>query len=84
MIIILHVLTALTSLIYSSITMTMPSRAKLRTAYGLTAATIATGTYLTIMNPTKLLEICSMGLIYTAATSLVLVSARKKLANELD
>ena len=80
MILPLHIIIALLSLISATVLFFLPSRTKLQTTYGLVAATILSGSYLTWLKPVHLTATCVTGLIYLGAISFAIVSARHKLA----
>lgn len=80
MIIILHVVIALTSMLVGAVLYTHPVRALFRAQYLLVAATIGSGSYLVISSGTHLLESCVMGLAYLAVVTYGLVLARRKVS----
>ncbi len=80
MILPLHILIALSSVIYSTYTFASPTRARLNVSYLLIALTVITGTYLTIMHPAHLTETCITGIIYISIVSAFTGSAAYKLA----
>lgn len=82
MIILTHVLIALTSLAFSGLTYFVPSRLKLRVSYGLIAATLMSGTYLVVSMNSPLISACTSGLIYLAVVVTATVAASRKLAIE--
>jgi hypothetical protein len=53
---------------------------KLRVAYGLVGATLASGFYLVWSEPAHMIEACTVGLFYIGVVSLGIVAARSKLA----
>ncbi len=66
MILLLHIITALTSLALTSYTLIRPSKLKLNVSYGLVSLTLASGTYLVIATHSNLTPSCLAGLIYTS------------------
>ncbi len=80
MAIILHVLIAIISIIYTGGTLIHPNKAKLNISYGLVGLTLITGTGLVIANPTHMVSACFSGIVYLAFMTLGLVTAHKKLA----
>jgi hypothetical protein len=80
MLLILHICIALSSVGYSAFVYFRPSSKRLNFSYGLIIATIATGTALVLANPAHMVQACLMGLLYTGASSVAVVSARNKLA----
>lgn len=79
MILLTHILIAISSIIYTSLLLVQPSRTKLRTSYILIAATLASGTYLTILNPVHMLQTCTTGLVYVVIVSAGVYIARQQL-----
>ena len=80
MIVIFHVIAALTSLIFTSYIYFRPSAMKLKVSYGLVGLTLASGFYLVWSAPAHMLESCEMGLFYVAIVSVGTVAARGRLA----
>ena len=66
MILITHIIIALSSIAFTAATFWVPSKDKLRTASILTGLTIASGTVLVITTSSPLLQACMTGLIYLA------------------
>lgn len=81
---VLHILIALTSIVLSGINFARPSAGLLRASYALTAATLASGTYLVVMAPAHLASACVSGLAYLAMVGTATVMARAKLAHQSD
>ena len=78
MIILMHVIIALTSIVLSTVSAFTPSRGRIISSYVLIALTLATGTYLVISMHTPMLRACATGLVYLAiALSGVLVGQRR-------
>lgn len=77
--ILLHVVIALLSLVFTSYTYLHPTAAKLKGAYVLIGGTLVTGIYLVWSAPAHLLEGCLMGLFYLALVSVGVITARTKL-----
>ena len=82
MLVLLHVSIAISSLIYSGYVFLSPSKAKIYGTYPFMAATIASGTALTIATHAPLLSVCATGLLYLGVTSVGIFAAYKKLAKE--
>lgn len=80
MILLLHIVVALASIGYATLTFFTPSKAKLQASYGLVALTLASGTFLVASSGSHILEACTVGLVYIAGVSLALVAANNKLA----
>lgn len=79
MLLITHIIIALSSIAFTTLTYALPSKNKLRAAYGLVALTLGTGTWLVISTQSALLHSCMTGLLYLAVVSAGIVAARHKL-----
>jgi hypothetical protein len=53
---------------------------KLNISYILVGATLATGIYLTIVNPASMLRTCTTGLVYVVIVTAGIAIARRKLS----
>jgi len=84
MIVLLHILIAVTSVAYATWLYFSPSPAKLRVAYGLVATTVASGVYLVVAAPSHLAQACVTGLVYLGIVSAAILAARHKLAGLTD
>jgi hypothetical protein len=82
MILIFHIIIALTSVVASTYAFISPSKTKIRASYGLVILTIASGTYLVISTHAGMLSSCITGLIYVGVVSLNLGVARHRLAEQ--
>ena len=80
MILLLHIIIALSSIGFSTYVIFSPSRSKLWVGYGLTTATIVSGTYLVISTHAQMLQACMTGLAYLGFVSLELAIAHRRLA----
>lgn len=80
MILTLHILIALSSLVFASYVLAKPSQIKLYVNYGLIAATATSGTYLLFTANSHLLAACASGLIYLTIASCLSLVARHKLS----
>jgi hypothetical protein len=80
MLVLIHVLIALNSIIFSTYTFFMPSKLKIHTAQTSIAATLGTGTYLVVSTHSNMLSACTSGLIYLAIVSFAIAGASRKLA----
>jgi len=80
MILLFHIVVALTSLAYSGYLFFKPSKSGLNIAYALVAATLASGTYL-VVGSGHLVSACVSGLVYLAFVLPAIVAARNKLAS---
>lgn len=79
MIILLHVIIALTSIVIASFTFLKPTLKKLIVSYGFILGTVATGTYLLISVPSHILQSCMMGLAYLTIVTLATIAAHVRL-----
>ena len=82
MALIIHVVIALLSIVFTTWLWLAPSPSKLPVSYILVALTLTSGTYLVISNPAQMLHTCVMGLAYLGIISVVIISARHKLARQ--
>ncbi len=79
MIILIHVIIALTSIVIVSFAFFKPTMKKLMTSYGFIFATIASGTYLLITIPSHILQSCLMGLVYLMVVSAATVATHVRI-----
>ena len=82
MILVLHVLTALASLLFSAYVFFRPSDAKVKASCGLIGAVMATGTLLIFTTQASILRACVMGLAFVFVTTALTVLANKKLSSQ--
>jgi uncharacterized lipoprotein YbaY len=80
MILLLHIIIALTSVAFTTYLMFAPSRTKLRASYALVAATLASGTLLVVQHPAHLLQSCLSGFTYTLLMTALVAVVRYRLA----
>lgn len=80
MLIVLHILSALSSLIVTSVAVVRPSAKTLRAGAGLTALAALSGTVLVIQNHVHMLSMCVSGVTYLAFALSGLVVSRQRLA----
>lgn len=80
MIVLLHVLIALSSVAYTTYLYFRPTKRKFYAAYGLIGATLASGTYLVISTHSPLLSSCVTGLVYLGIVSAGVFAASQKSA----
>lgn len=80
MIVLLHVILAFTSVAFTTYLYFRPSKAKFYGAYGLIAATLASGTWLVISTHSPLVSSCVTGLIYLGFVVSLAVAASKRLS----
>ena len=80
MLVVLHVILALSSVAYSSFLLIAPSKTRFYATYGLVGGTLATGTYLTISTHTPILKACLTGLVYISVIVVLVVAAQRRFA----
>lgn len=64
MVLILHILIAVSSIGYTGFVFLRPSKQKLKISYLWIGATIITGSYLVVVTPSHLASACVTGLVY--------------------
>lgn len=79
MILILHIIIALSSVACTTILLISPSKNKLIISYLLVGATLASGIYLTVLNPAQMLRTCMAGLVYASLVTTGIMIAQSKL-----
>ncbi|TAL15032.1 hypothetical protein EPN95_00800 [Patescibacteria group bacterium] len=79
MVILIHVIIALTSIVIASVGFLRPSMKKLYISYGFIGATILTGSYLLITVPSHILQSCLTGLFYLTVVSMATVATHVRL-----
>ena len=82
MLLITHILIAVSSIIYTAITFFAPSHVKIRISSWLVGATLATGTVLVISTKSALMQACMTGLVYLGFNLAGIIAANRKLAYE--
>ena len=82
MILLLHIIIALSSLVVTAVAFVTPKRSLLLASYVLVALTIMTGTYVTITSPDHMVQACVSGLLYTTVALGGISAVRRKLAVE--
>lgn len=80
MIVLIHVVVALSSIAHTTLTFFVPSKIKLQIANGLVFATLASGTYLVVSTHAAILGACMTGLFYLSGVSIGIFAATRKLA----
>lgn len=80
MLVLLHVISALASIVYSSWLYFYPAAKRFYVSYALAASTLLTGSLLIAAKPTHILQTCLMGLFYLGLVGTAIVAARYKLA----
>ncbi len=84
MIVLLHVVIAVTSLVFASLLLFKPSKTKFHINYGLVSLTLASGTYLVVSTHANIISACITGLMYTFAVSFLSVLAQIKLLKQTN
>ena len=85
MVLVIHVVIALLSVGFSSITAINPDRAKLAVSYILTGSTLGTGIALVLVEPATMVRACIVGIVYFVIISYIILSTHKKLlAQEIE
>jgi len=79
MILIAHIVIALSSVIYTAYVYISPSNKKLNAIYGLVGLTVASGTWLIVSNPSHMVSSCVSGLTYLGIMFFGIALARRKL-----
>jgi hypothetical protein len=82
MVVIIHVIIALSSIILTSLSYIQPSIQRLRVAYALVGLTLASGFYLVWVTPSHMIQACTSGLVYIGVVSVGIVAAKSKLARQ--
>lgn len=78
-IVLTHVLIALSSIALSSFTFFKPTMKRLYASYGFIVATVASGTYLIISTQSHILQSCLTGLFYLTVVSLVTIATHVRI-----
>jgi hypothetical protein len=81
MVLLTHIVIALTSIIVTSWAFFVPSQAKLRATYVLAGLTLVSGTFLVVSAKAHLVQACATGLVYLAIVSFGIVATERKLAS---
>lgn len=81
MVILLHVVIALSSIIVAGYLLVRPSRKGLAMSYAMMAATLGSGMYLVASAPAHMIEACLMGVAYLAVVSVMTIASRVKLVH---
>lgn len=80
MVVFLHVVVALLGIVLATLSFFSPSKARFIITYSFIAGTLASGLYLVWLMPSKMLHMCTAGLIYTVITGAITLAARVRLA----
>jgi hypothetical protein len=79
MVLLAHIVIALTSLLVTAFAYIAPSVTKLRVSMVLLGLTVASGTYLVLSAGTHMVQACTTGLLYIGVVSYGIIAARQKL-----
>lgn len=74
MVLLLHILIAISSIGVATFTYFKPSMGRIATSYGFIVATVASGTVLLVITPASLLHACISGVLYVTIVSLVTIA----------
>lgn len=78
MLVLIHVLVAVSSILYTSYVWLTPAKSRFYISYLLIGLTLISGSWLVWSHSAALLPACSSGLLYLAAVSAALLSARHR------
>jgi uncharacterized membrane protein YhaH (DUF805 family) len=81
MLVLAHVLIAITSLFFSGYVLVFPSKKRLHVSYGLVALTLGSGTYLVWSTGSPILSSCLTGLFYLSLIVTATAIAYRRLAS---
>lgn len=81
MVLLLHIIIALSSIGVATFTYFKPSTKLLAASYGLIVATVASGTALLLMNPSNILHTCLSGLFYVTIVSIITIATHVRARN---
>ncbi|MBW3569161.1 hypothetical protein KY385_03480 [Candidatus Parcubacteria bacterium] len=82
MFVLIHVLIAISTLVYTSYLYFYPAPNKFTPAYWMLGFTIASGTLLIFTTGANILKTCLIGLAYIGAVCAVIILAKHKLASQ--
>ena len=82
MLVLVHVIIALSGLVSTGISFFSPSKSKINISYALVVATIVSGTALVIIKNANLVSACITGLLYLGVALSGIIAAQRKLAKE--
>ena len=84
MLMVIHIVLALSALAVSTAANFSPSNDKLRTSYGLAVGTLASGVSLIFVNHANVLRTCLTGIVFFGVVSILNELARKHLATQRE
>lgn len=76
--VLIHIIIAVLSVGVSSVVFFKPSIKKLVLSYGLVVATVASGTYLLMLNPSNMLHTCLSGLFYVTVVTIITIATHMR------
>jgi hypothetical protein len=82
MILLLHIIIALSSVAYTTYVIVTPNQRRVRTAYGTVALTLLSGAWLVVVHPAQMGRACMSGLVYIVCMSFLLGAVHIKLLNQ--
>jgi len=82
MLLVTHIVIALTSVLYSGLVWLRPSRTRLYGSYAMLGLTVVSGTALVVLTHAPMLQSCMTGLFYICLTLAGIVLASHKLATQ--
>lgn len=80
MLLLLHIIIALSSVAYATYAYMRPSTTALHNTYILIAGTLGSGTILVITAPAHMIQACVSGIVYLVLVGAVTIATRSKLA----
>lgn len=83
MLLLIHVVIAITSIVFTTYLFFAPSKSAFYVSYGLVGLTLGSGTYLVLSAHAPILSSCITGLAYIGIVLFGLAAARHKLANAM-
>lgn len=84
MIVLAHVLIALSSMAYTTYLFISPTKNKFYVSYAFIGATLASGTYLVLSTHSRLLPACEAGLFYLVIVTSGVLAAHRKFVRAED
>ena len=82
MALIIHIIIALSSIVFTTLLFAAPSQVRFRINYLMIGLTLASGTYLVISTNAAMLKACISGLLYISLVTLGTLAARYKYARQ--
>ena len=82
MLLITHIIIALSSIIYVTYKFFKPSRAGLKVSYALIGSTLISGTLLVTISHANIIQACTSGLLYLGFVSFGVVATKRQLERQ--